>query len=98
MSREYIERRNEGYYVAGTRVSLDSVVYQFRDGASPETILQRFPALGSLANVYGAIAFSLDEPRLVQEYLASQEEKWRSLAEADSTLPGVPAMSPPRDR
>ena len=80
MTREYIECRNEGYYVAGTRVSLESVVRQFRDGASPESILQRFPALDSLANVYGAIAFSLDNPEVVDEYLAQQQKMWESLA------------------
>jgi uncharacterized protein (DUF433 family) len=80
MTREYIERRNEGYYVAGTRVSLESVVRQFREGASAESILQRFPALDSLANVYGAIVFALDNPGVVDEYLAQQEKTWESLA------------------
>lgn len=27
MAKEYIEQRNGGYYILGTRVSLDSVVY-----------------------------------------------------------------------
>jgi len=39
MHREYIEQRNGGYYVAGTRISLDSVVYAFNRGESPEQIL-----------------------------------------------------------
>ncbi len=55
---EYIEQREGGYYVAGTRVSLDSLVYAFRGGESPETIQQQFPSL-SLEQVYGAIAFYL---------------------------------------
>ena len=87
MARDYIEQRNEGFYVAGTRVSLDSVVYQFREGASPETILNRFPALGSLANVYGAIAFSLDNAQLVDEYLAKQEQRWAQVAAASDPPP-----------
>ena len=29
MHSEYIEERNGGYYIAGTRISLDSVVYSF---------------------------------------------------------------------
>lgn len=32
MSKEYVEKRGEGYYVAGTRVSLDSVGYGFLRG------------------------------------------------------------------
>ena len=35
MAREYMEERNGGYYVAGTGVSLDSVVPGFADGLSP---------------------------------------------------------------
>src|SRR5713226_2896465 len=55
---EYIEQREGGYYVAGTRVSLDSLVYAFRGGESPETIQQNFPSL-TLEQVYGTIAFYL---------------------------------------
>ena len=40
---EYIEQRDGGYYVAGTRISLDSVVYAFNRGDSPERILEEFP-------------------------------------------------------
>ena len=29
MHSEYIEQRHGGYYIAGTRISLDSVVYAF---------------------------------------------------------------------
>jgi hypothetical protein len=29
MAREYIEQRDGGYYFVGSRVSLDSVVYEF---------------------------------------------------------------------
>ena len=35
MRSEYVEQRHEGYYVAGTRVSLDSVVYSFNEGQQP---------------------------------------------------------------
>jgi hypothetical protein len=32
MTSEYIEERNGGYYIAGTRISLDSVVCSFERG------------------------------------------------------------------
>jgi len=38
MRSEYIEERDGGYYIAGTRISLDSVVYCFNEGKSPEAI------------------------------------------------------------
>jgi uncharacterized protein (DUF433 family) len=42
MAKDYIEERNGGYYVAGTRVSLDSVVECFNEGLSPEAIAGEF--------------------------------------------------------
>ncbi len=45
MAKDYVEAREGGYYVAGARVSLDSIVYGFRRGESPETISQNFDAL-----------------------------------------------------
>ena len=38
MAREYVEQRNNGYYVADSGVSLDSIVYAFRSGESPEAM------------------------------------------------------------
>ncbi len=69
----YIEPRDGAYYVSGANVSLASVVHAFRNGSSPETILQDFPAIGALSKVYGAIAFVLENPVLVEEYMAEQE-------------------------
>jgi hypothetical protein len=37
---EYVEQRNGGYYVAGTRVSLDSVVYAWLRGESSIGIVE----------------------------------------------------------
>jgi hypothetical protein len=38
--QDYVEQREGGFYIAGTRISLDSVVYPFKNGASPESILR----------------------------------------------------------
>jgi len=65
--------RNGGYYVAGTRVSLDSVVYSFDRGNSPEAIQKEFPLL-RLPQIYGAIAFYLDHQTAVRSYLESKEQ------------------------
>jgi uncharacterized protein (DUF433 family) len=78
MKSEYIEQRNGGYYVRGTRISLDSVVYGFRRGEAPDTIQADFPLL-SLAQVYGAIAFYLDHEAETDAYLERQKEKWAEL-------------------
>jgi uncharacterized protein (DUF433 family) len=79
MYSEYIEQRDEGYYVAGTRISLDSVVYAFNRGDSPERILEEFPLLDRLARVYGAIAFYLDHKADIDEYLAKTEHEFEAI-------------------
>ena len=81
MHSEYIEERNGGYYIAGTRISLDSVVYAFGRGNSPEAIHASFPLLKP-AQIYGAIAFYLDHEAEVRQYL---EEKERRIE--DSSIP-----------
>jgi uncharacterized protein (DUF433 family) len=74
MTTEYIEERNGGYYISGTRVSFDSIVYAFERGNSPESIRESFPGL-KLAQIYGAIAFYLDHEAEVRQYLAGEERR-----------------------
>jgi uncharacterized protein (DUF433 family) len=87
----YIETRNGGLYVAGTRISLDSIVYAFNRGAAPETILHSFPSVGSLEMVYGAITYYLANKAAVDEYLSGQEAKFEELRAAQSLPPGLKA-------
>jgi uncharacterized protein (DUF433 family) len=42
---QYVEQREGGYYIAGTRISLDSVVHPFKNGDSPESIFRSFPSI-----------------------------------------------------
>jgi uncharacterized protein (DUF433 family) len=78
MHSEYIERRNGGYYVAGTRISLDSVVCAFNRGETPEQILEGYPLLGNLAKVDGAIAFYLDHKAEIDQYLREAEREFEA--------------------
>lgn len=69
----YIEQHDNGYWVSGTRVSLDSLVYRFREGLSPESIqADCFPTL-TLEQVYGALTFYLRNKAEVDEYLKQSE-------------------------
>jgi uncharacterized protein (DUF433 family) len=72
-TNEYVELYNGGYYVAGTRIGLDVVTYDFRRGRSAEAIFEAYPSIGSLAEVYGAIAFILEHAVEVDAYLRDQE-------------------------
>jgi len=74
----YIERQDGGYRVRGTRVSLDSVVYRFLEGLSPESIQSDcFPAL-TLEQVYGAITFYLANRDEVDAYLRQADEEFEA--------------------
>ena len=59
--------------VAGTRVTLDSLVGAFRSGATAEEIAQQFPAV-ALADVYQVIAYYLNHATEVDAYLARREQ------------------------
>src|SRR6202163_117751 len=78
MHNAYIEQRDGGYYVAGTRISLDSVAYAFNRGHSPERILEEFPLLLKLSSVYGAIAFYLDHKAEIDKYLEETEREFEA--------------------
>ena len=76
IANKYVEVRNGCYYVAGTRIGLDVVVYEFRDGRSPEEILEAYPSIGSLAKLYGSITFILEYPGEIDSYLKEQDGRW----------------------
>ncbi len=82
MEKEYVEKRDEGYWIAGTRVSLDSVVFTFNDGLSPETITAEcFPVL-TLEQVFGAITYYLAHRAEIDEYLKNTDAEFESLRQA----------------
>ena len=86
MPKEYVEARNGGYYVAGTRVSLDSIVQVFQEGMSAETIHGEFDTL-TLAQVYGAIAYYLENQVLIDDYRARQERRFAAVREKAEPMP-----------
>lgn len=76
--KDYVSKNEDVYCIADTRVSLDSVVYEFQRGASPESIQRSFPTL-TLEEVYGAIAFYLANQKEVDDYLTEGEKKFETL-------------------
>jgi len=59
--------------VTGTRVSLDTILYHYNQGAIPEEIVNRFPAV-SLEKAYSVIAYYLSHKKELDVYLKEQEE------------------------
>jgi uncharacterized protein (DUF433 family) len=82
MEKCYVEKREEGYWVAGTRVSLDSIVLAFLDGLSPETIVTEcFPVL-TLEQAYGAITYYLAHRAEIDRYLQQVDAEFDALRQA----------------
>jgi uncharacterized protein (DUF433 family) len=59
--------------IGSTRVLLELVVEAYRDGATPETIVQWFDSL-QLADVYAVLSYYLNHQGEVEDYLREREE------------------------
>jgi uncharacterized protein (DUF433 family) len=86
MAKEYVEERNSGYYEAGTRISLDSIVQCFNEGLSPEAILGEFETL-TLAQVFGAITFYLENQPAIDAYRMRQKQRFEATQRDTPLLP-----------
>jgi len=73
---EYVEFRDPGYYLSGTRISLASIACAVRRGETIEQILADFPALESRGKLEGAVAFIEAHPDEVDAYLAEKAKRW----------------------
>jgi uncharacterized protein (DUF433 family) len=65
------------FKVAGTRVTLDSVIAAFTEGATAEEIAQQYPSL-DLADIYSVIGYYLRRRTEIDDYL----KRGRNQAEA----------------
>ena len=88
VSVEYVERTAKGgWRVAGTRVSLDSVVQACWEGKGPEAIMTEFPSL-TPEQVYGVVAFHLRNRREGDQHLGEQAERWEGLRKSSEIRHG----------
>lgn len=66
--------------VAGTRVTLDSIIAAFKQDQSPDALASGFPTLG-LANIYAVIAYYFAHQSEVEAYLEQRKREadtlWR---------------------
>ena len=77
--------------VAGTRVTLDTVVAAFEQGATAEEIAQQYPSL-RLADIYAVIGFYLRQRPSVEAYLKDRQQQAqlvRAQNEARTNPPGI---------
>jgi len=85
MDKPYVEQIEGVYRLAGTRVSLDSIVYAFWRGQAAESIAQSFPVL-TLEQVYGALTFYLAHQAEVDPYLDQAKADFQALRETARKL------------
>ncbi|MCP4423204.1 MAG: DUF433 domain-containing protein [Chloroflexi bacterium] len=58
--------------IRNSRISLDSVLHAYNEGATPEEIVYRFPVL-QLEAVYAVISYALQHPEFVNDYLQERQ-------------------------
>jgi uncharacterized protein (DUF433 family) len=66
--------------VAQTRVSLDTVVTAFKNGATAEQIAHDYPSVDR-ADIYAVIAFYLHHRAGIEDYLAEQRDDAKRIRE-----------------
>lgn len=71
--------------VGHSRVLLETVIRAFQDGASPESIVNRYSTL-SLSDVYNTIAYYLRHQDAVEVYLSQREQFAESLQQRLSSI------------
>jgi len=74
--------------VAGSRVTLDTVLAVFKEGASAEEIVLRFNTL-NLADVYSVIAYYLHHRDEVERYLQESRERSAEVRQQVEARQGV---------
>lgn len=74
-----------------SRVTLDSIVHEFMEGATAEQIQDDFPSL-SLREIYGAISYYLENEEHVGEYLQRREDEARKVRVETENRPRSEAL------
>jgi uncharacterized protein (DUF433 family) len=77
--------------IGKTRVTLDTLVVEFEEGATPEQIVQDFDTL-DLADVYAVMAFYLGHRPQVEEYLKEQDQKAQAVRQKIAALIPPPGL------
>jgi uncharacterized protein (DUF433 family) len=71
--------------VRGTRVTLETVLSAFGEGATAEEIAQRYPSI-SLADVYQVIGYCLRHPPELEPYLERRRREIRDTRVSNESI------------
>lgn len=78
---EYVRERDGELYVAATRVTLRSVIEDWKQGRTPEQVTEDYPSV-PLAAVYGSIATYLERRAELDERFAADDVEYERLRAA----------------
>src|SRR5258705_12418466 len=67
-------------HVGKTRVTLDTIVQAFKDGATAEEIAQQYPSV-DLADIYYVIGYYLRQRSKVEAYLSQRRQEAEQIRE-----------------
>ncbi|MEM6837967.1 MAG: hypothetical protein AAF609_14055 [Cyanobacteria bacterium P01_C01_bin.120] len=81
--------------VGDSNVLLETVIRAFQDGASPESVIQRYDTL-SLSDVYTTVGYYLKHQEAVNAYLSQREKTAEAVQQQLSEM--QPDLSNIRDR
>ena len=70
--------------VGASRVTLDTVVAAFREGMTPEGIVEQYPSLG-LDDVYSVIGYVLHHAKEVEAYLGERQSRAEAVRRENET-------------
>lgn len=71
--------------VGNTRVTLDTVIAAFKEGAAAEEIVFRYPSL-QLADVYAVLSYYLRRTKEIEDYLNHRQKKANEVKQQYSSL------------
>lgn len=67
MDQDFVERRDSGFYIVGSRVPIYRIVWEYHNGEDPETIRSHYPTL------------SLEQVNARSNSYLNRNSKWKGL-------------------
>lgn len=81
-----MEKNADGVFrVGGTRVTLDTVIAAFTEGATAEEIVYQYPSL-NLADVYEVISYYLRNRIEIETYLKQRQQEALKIRQQNENL------------
>jgi uncharacterized protein (DUF433 family) len=72
------------FRVGSTRVTLDTVIAAYREGMTPEGIVEQYPSL-LLPELYLVIGYALHHPEEIDTYLRERQGRAESVRQENET-------------